>query len=84
MSKVRYSATFQLPNGEEFVFTRESREDYGYTWAWLLLAGLGDDMKQGAVLAKGFSQTRKNAENAAQVGVKIRQGRVALFAPVAK
>jgi hypothetical protein len=37
MSKVRYSATFQLPNGEEFVFTRESREDYGYTWAWLLL-----------------------------------------------
>jgi len=84
MSKVRYSATFQLPNGEEFVFSRESREDYGYTWAWLLLAGVADQMKQGAILAKGFSQTRQNAESAAQVSVKVGKGRVALFAPVTK
>jgi hypothetical protein len=84
MSKVRYSATFTLPDGSEFVFTRGSKEDYGYTFAWLLLAGVNDPMPQGTVLAKGFPRTRENAESAGRTGVQSGRGRTALFAPVTK
>jgi hypothetical protein len=84
MSKVRYSATFTLPDGGEFVLTRGSREDYGYTFAWILLAGDGDRLERGAILAKGFSRTRQNAEQAANAGVKYASDRTALVAPVTK
>jgi hypothetical protein len=82
MSKVRYTATFLLPDGSEFVITRGSREDYGYTVAWILLAGADDRLERGAVVAKGFSRTRHNAESAVRNGVQ--NGRIALFAPVTK
>jgi hypothetical protein len=84
MTKVRYSATFTLPDGEEFTLTRGSREDYGYTFAWILLAGVDDRLEQGAVIAKGFSRTRPNAESAANAGRKYAPDRVALVAPVTK
>jgi hypothetical protein len=84
VSKVRYSATFALPDGGEFTLTRGSREDYGYTFAWLLLAGFGERVERGEIIAKGFSRTRHHAEQAANAGLKYGQGRVALFAPVTK
>jgi hypothetical protein len=84
MSKVRYSATFSLPDGSEYVLTRGSRQDYGYTVAWLLLAGDDDRLEHGAVLVKGFSRTRQLAESAARPGLQNGQGRIALFAPVTK
>ncbi len=94
MSKVRYSATFTLPDGSEFVFTRGSREDYSYTWAWLLIEGdktdavakgvVGVEAIPFRVIAKGFSRTRENAESAARTGLKFGHGRIALYAPVTK
>jgi hypothetical protein len=84
MSKVRYSATFALPDGGEFILTRGSREDYGYTWAWLLLAGVNERVKQGEIIAKGFSGTRQLAESAGRTGLKYGQERAVLFAPVTK
>jgi hypothetical protein len=83
MSKVRYSAMFTLPDGSPFVLTRGSRQDYGFTWAWLLLAGADDEYwEAGAVISKGFSRTRHHAESAARQA--LRDGRIALYAPVAK
>jgi hypothetical protein len=76
MTKVHFSATFSLPSESEFVFTRSSQQDYGYTFAWLLVDG---DNK---IVAKGFSRNRRLAESAARQG--LRDGRVALFAPVTK
>jgi hypothetical protein len=76
MSKVRYSATFTLPDGSEYVPTRGSRQDYDYTVAWLLVEG---DSK---IVAKGFSRDHRVAESAARLG--LREGRIALYAPVTK
>jgi hypothetical protein len=84
MSKVRYSAKFVLPDGQELTLTRGSKEDYGYTWAWILLAGADDWKEQGAVLNKGFSRTRRHAERAAQAGLRFKPDRVALYAEVTK
>jgi hypothetical protein len=82
MSKVRYSATFTLPDGTEFVFKRGSRQDYGYTVAWLLLAGDNDRVPEGAVIAKGFSGDRRSAESRMRSALGDR--RVVLYAPVTK
>jgi hypothetical protein len=82
MSKTRYSATFTLPNGEEFTLTRGSRQDYGYTVAWLLLAGDGDRLEKGAIVNKGFSRDRRTAES--RMRSALGGGRVVLFAPVTK
>jgi hypothetical protein len=82
MAKTRYSATFSLPDGSEFVLTRGSREDYGYTVAWLLLAGDDDRVEKGAVSAKGFSRDRATAES--RMRSALGGGRVTLFAPVTK
>lgn len=75
MSKTRYSATFSLPDGSEFVLTRGSIRDYGYTVAWLLVDG-------DKIVAKGFSRDRRLAESATRNGVQ--NGRIALYAPVTK
>jgi hypothetical protein len=93
MSKVRYSATFTLPDGSEFLLTRGSRQDYGYTVAWLLLDGdKADARAAGAagveaipfrVVAKGFSRDRRLAESATRIMVRD-GGCIALFAPVTK
>jgi hypothetical protein len=77
MSKVRYTAMFNLPDGGEFKLTRGSREDYGYTHAWIVI-------ENDAVVAKGFSRTHYNADQAAQRCVKDREGRTALLATVTK
>jgi hypothetical protein len=82
MAKTRYSATFILPNGEAFTLTRGSQQDYGYTVAWLLLAGDDDRLEHGAIVAKGFSRTRALAES--RMRSALGGGRVALYAPVAK
>ena len=82
MSKIRYHATFSLPTGGEFVLTRGSLRDYGYTYAWLLLAGEADRLPQGEILAKGFSRDRRLAESAVRPG--LYGSRSALFAPVSK
>jgi hypothetical protein len=82
MSKTHYSATFTLPDGGEFVLTRGSRQDYGYTVAWTLLAGDDDRLEKGAVINKGFSRDRRLAESAVRPGLV--GGRVALYAPVTK
>jgi hypothetical protein len=76
MTKVHFSATFSLPDGSEYVLTRGSRQDYGYTVAWLLVDG------NNKIVAKGFSRDRRLAESAARQG--LRDGRVALYAPVTK
>jgi hypothetical protein len=76
MSKVRYSATFSLPDGSKLVLTRGSRQDYGYTVAWLLLDG------GNKIVAMGLSRDRQLAESAARQG--LRDGRVALYAEVIK
>jgi hypothetical protein len=76
MSKTRYSATFTLPDGSEYVLTRGSRQDYGYTVAWILVS-----TESGAVVAKGFSRTRQNAESATR---GVWNDRIALYAPVTK
>jgi hypothetical protein len=76
MSKVRYSATFTLPDGSEYVPTGGSRQDYDYTVAWLLVEG---DNK---IVAKGFSRDRRLVESAARIG--LRDGRIAPYAPVRK
>jgi hypothetical protein len=75
MTKVHFSATFSLPSGSEFVLTRSSRQDY-HTVAWVLVDG---DNK---IVAKGFSRDRRLAESAARLG--LREGRIALYAPVTK
>jgi hypothetical protein len=86
MSRVHYTAAFTLPDGSVFTLTRGSRQNYGYTVAWLLLAGAGERLEQGAVIAKGFSRTRKNAERAAHAGLHYGpykwtcKGRIVLFA----
>jgi CRISPR/Cas system-associated exonuclease Cas4 (RecB family) len=77
MSKVRYTATFKLPDGGEYKLTRGSREDYGYAYAWLVL-------ENGAIVAKGFSRTHYNADREAQRYVMDREGRIALLAAVTK
>jgi hypothetical protein len=82
MSKVRYSATFTLPDGSEYVLTRGSREDYGYAVAWLLLAGDNDRVSEGTIIAKGFSRDRRTAESRMRSALGDR--RVVLFAPVTK
>jgi hypothetical protein len=76
MSTVHFFATFSLPDGSTFVLTRGSQQDYGYTWAWLLLDG------NNKIVAKGFSRDRRLAESAARQGLK--EVRVALFAEVIK
>jgi hypothetical protein len=76
MTKVPFSATFSLPSGSEFVFTRSSRRDYGYTVAWVLVDG------NNKIVAKRFSRDRRLAESAARLG--LREGRIALYAPVTK
>jgi hypothetical protein len=76
MSKTRYSATFSLPDGSEHVLTRGSRQDYGYTVAWLLVDG------SSKIVAKGFSRDRRLAESATRNGVQ--NGRIAMYAPVTK
>ncbi len=92
MSKTHYSATFSLPDGSEFKLTRGSRQDYGYTWAWLLIEGdkaaaraagaVGVDAIPYRVVAKGFYRDRRLAESA--VRASLRDDRIALFAPVTK
>lgn len=84
MSKVRYFATFTLPDGTEFMLTRGSREDYGYTCAWLLLAGVGDRLEHGAIIAKGFARNRALAESAVRSGLRYAEGCTALYAVVTK
>jgi hypothetical protein len=75
MSKVHYSATFSLPDGSEYVLTRGSRQDYGYTVAWLLV----DDNNR--IVGKGFARDRWLAESATR---GIWNDRIALYAPVTK
>ncbi len=77
MSKTRYTATFKLPDGGEYKLTRGSREDYGYTTAWIVI-------ENGTIVGKGFSRTHFNADREAQRYVKGREGRIALLAPVTK
>jgi hypothetical protein len=78
MSKVRYSATFTLPDGGELVLTRASRMDYGYTAAWCVLDA------QGGIVGKGFSRERERAEYEAQRYLQVDQTRTAMVAPVTK
>jgi hypothetical protein len=77
-SKTRYSATFMLPSGSEFVLTRGSRQDYGYTGAWIVLNA------HGAVIGKGFSRERERAEYEAGRYVQADPTRTAMVAPVTK
>ncbi len=84
MAKTRYSATFTLPDGTAFTLTRGSQQDYGYTVAWLLLAGDDDRLERGAILAKGFSRDHRLAESAVRPDLQRVEGRVALYAPVTK
>jgi hypothetical protein len=80
MSKVRYSATFVLPDGGQFTITRGSRMDYGYTVAWAVLRnGWAALPIEERFAASGFSRTRENAEKAAAPA-----HRLALYAPVTK
>jgi len=76
VSKVRYSATFTLPDGSEFAFRLGSIRDYGYTVAWLLVDG------NNKIVAKGFSRDKQYARAAVSVG--LRCGRTVLYAPVTK
>jgi hypothetical protein len=82
VSKTRYSATFTLPDGSEFVLTRGSLQDYGYTVAWILLAGDDDSREKGAIVAKGFSRDRRTTET--RLRSALGGGRAILWAPVTK
>jgi hypothetical protein len=78
MSKVRYSATFTLPDGSEFVLTRGSRQDYGYVAAWIVL-----DAKS-AVVGKGFSRAWERAQYEADRYTQADRTRTAMVAAVTK
>jgi hypothetical protein len=84
MAKTRYFATFSLPDGSEFLLTRGSRQDYDYTWAWLVLAGDGERVKPGTIIGKGFTRSRMYADQYANDWLRCGRGRTALFAPVTK
>jgi hypothetical protein len=78
MYSTRFSATFSLPSEDEFILTRVSKRDYGYTVAWIVID------QQTAIVGKGFSRNRWCAEKAARTYERWGEGRTALYAPVAK
>lgn len=78
MALVKYSATFTLPNGKTHKVTRGSRQDYGYTFAWIVVD------ENCHVLIKGFSRTAEKARQSAEACARYAEGRRALYADVTK